>query len=57
MRDVVTTGGNALPKNDPPNVTRFRSAAAKRVRAHRWRRCLGLRCPTVRVSDRTVGNR
>ena len=32
MRDALTTGGNALPKDDPANVTRFRSAAAK---AHR----------------------
>jgi hypothetical protein len=31
-----------------------RSAAAKRVQAHRWRRHLGLRCLTVRVSDRIV---
>ncbi len=35
-------------------TTHFKSAAAKRVRAHRWRRRLGLRCLTVRVSDRTV---
>jgi hypothetical protein len=43
-----------LPKDDPANVTRFKAAAAKRVQAHRWRRRLGLRCLTVRVSDRTV---
>jgi len=29
--------GNALPKDEPPDVTRFRSAAAKRVQAHRAR--------------------
>jgi hypothetical protein len=54
MRDAVTTGGNALPKNDPEYVTRFRSAAAKRAQAHRARARMGLRCLTVRVSDRTV---
>ena len=54
MRDAVLTGGNALPEDDPPDVTRFKAAAAKRVQAHRWRRRLGLRCLTVRVSDRTV---
>ncbi len=31
---------------------RFRSAAAKRVQAHRGRARMGLRCLTVRVSDR-----
>ena len=50
----ATTGGNALPNRDPPDVTRFRSAAAKRVQAHRARARMGLRCLTVRVSDRTV---
>ena len=54
MWDAVTTGGNALPKDDPPDVARFKSAAAKRVQAHRWRRRLGLRCLTVRINDRTV---
>jgi hypothetical protein len=54
MRDAVTTGGNALPKDDPPDVTRFKAAAAKRVQAHRWRRRLGLQCLTVRVNDRPV---
>jgi hypothetical protein len=54
MRDAVSSGGNALPKDDPANVTRFKAAAAKRVQAHRWRRRMGLRCLTVRVSDRTV---
>ncbi len=54
MRDAVTIGGNALPKDDPPNVTRFRSAAAKRVQAHRARARMGLQCLTVRVNDRTV---
>jgi len=46
--------GNALPKDDSEDVTRFRSAAAKRVQAHRARARMGLRCLTVRVSDRTV---
>ena len=54
MRDAVTTGGNALPKDDPPDVARFKAAAAKRLQAHRWRRRMGLRCLTVRVSDRIV---
>jgi hypothetical protein len=38
----------------PPDVTRFRSATAKRVQAHRARARMGLRCLTVRVSDRDV---
>ena len=46
-----TTGGNALPKEAAPYVTRFRSAAAQRVQAHRARARMGLRCLTVRVSD------
>ena len=50
----ATTDGNALPNRDSPDVTRFKAAAAKRVQAHRCRRRLGLRCLTVRVSDRTV---
>jgi hypothetical protein len=50
----ATTDGNALPNRDPPDVTRFKPTAAKRVQAHRWRRRLGLRCLTVRVSDRDV---
>ena len=54
MRDAVLTGGNALPKDDPPDVTRFKAAAAKRLQAHRWRRRMALRCLTVRVNDRTV---
>jgi hypothetical protein len=54
MRDAGATGGNALPKDDPPDVTRFKAAAAKRVQAHRARARLGLRCLTVRVSDRIV---
>ena len=54
IRDAVTTGGNPLPRDDEPNVTRFKSAAAKRVQAHRARARMGLRCLTVRVSDRTV---
>jgi hypothetical protein len=48
------TKGNALPNREKPDVTRFKAAAAKRVQAHRWRRRLGLRCLTVRVSDRIV---
>jgi hypothetical protein len=47
-------GENPLPRDDPPDVTRFKSAAAKRVRAHRARARLGFRCLTVRVSDREV---
>jgi hypothetical protein len=54
MRDAAAIGGNALPKDDPANVTRLKSAAAKRLQAHRWRRRMGLRCLTVRVCDRTV---
>jgi len=50
----ATTGGNALPNRDPPDVTRFRSAAAKRVQAHHARARMGLRCLTVRVNDRIV---
>jgi len=54
MRDAAAFGGNALPKDDPPDVTRFRSAAAKRVQAHRARARMGLRCLKVRVSGREV---
>jgi hypothetical protein len=43
-----------LPKRDPPDVTRFKAAVAKRVQAHRARARMGLRCLTVRVSDRIV---
>jgi hypothetical protein len=50
----ATTNGNALPKRDRPDVTRFRSATAKRVQAHRARARMGLRCLTVRVGDPTV---
>jgi hypothetical protein len=50
----ATTDGIALPNRDPPDVTRIKPTAAKRVQAHRWRRRLGLRCLTVRVSDRIV---
>jgi hypothetical protein len=50
----TTTDGNALPNLDPPDVTRIKPTAAKRVQAHRWRRRLGLRCLTVRVNDRIV---
>ena len=48
--------GNALAKDNPPDVARSKSAAAKRLQAHRWRRRLGLRCLTVRVSDREVSH-
>jgi hypothetical protein len=51
---AATTDGIALPNRDPPDVTRIKPTAAKRVQAHRWRRRLGLRCLTVRVNDRTV---
>ena len=54
IRDAGAIGGNALPKDDRSDVTRFRSAAAKRVQAHCARARMGLRCLTVRVSDRTV---
>jgi hypothetical protein len=54
MRDAGATGGNTLPKDDPPDVTRFKAAAAKRLQAHRRRKRMGLRCLTVRVSDREV---
>jgi hypothetical protein len=50
----ATTDGNALPNRDRPDVTRFRLATARRVQAHRARARMGLRCLTVRVSDRTV---
>ena len=50
----ATTDGDALPNRDPPDVTRFKTAAAKRAEAHRARARMGLRCLTVRVSDRTV---
>ena len=43
-----------MPKDDPPNVTRRKSAAAKRIQAHRARARLGFRCLTVRISDREV---
>ena len=45
---------NALPDRDPPDVTPIKAAAAKRVQAHRARARVGLRCLTVRVSDRQV---
>jgi hypothetical protein len=50
----ATTDGNALPNRDPPDVTRFKVAAAKRVQAHRARARMGFRCLTVRVSNRIV---
>jgi hypothetical protein len=43
-----------LPKDDPANVTRYKSAAARRVQAYRRRKRIGLRCLRVRVSDRVV---
>jgi hypothetical protein len=52
--ESATTDGNALPNRDPPDVTRFRLATAKRVQAHRARARMGLRCLTVRIGDRTV---
>jgi hypothetical protein len=54
MRAPERPGGNALSKDNPSEVTRFKAAAAKRLQAHRARARLGLRCLTVRVSDRTV---
>jgi hypothetical protein len=54
MTDAGAVGGNALAKDKPPDVARFKSAAAKRLQAHRWRKRMGLRCLTVRVNDRTV---
>jgi hypothetical protein len=50
----ATTDGSVLPNRDPLDVTRFKAAAAKRVQAHRARARMGLRCLTVRVSDREV---
>jgi hypothetical protein len=50
----AATDGNALRNRDPPDVTRIKPTAAKRVEAHRWRRRMGLRCLTVRVNDRIV---
>ena len=38
MCDAVALGGNALPKDDPSDITRFKVAAAKRLQAHRRRR-------------------
>jgi hypothetical protein len=43
-----------LPAGLRTIVTRFKAAAATRVKTHRWRRRLGLRCLTVRVNDRVV---
>jgi hypothetical protein len=45
MRDAVAIGGNASPKDDPANVMRYKSAAAKRAQAHRWRKQLGAAMP------------
>jgi hypothetical protein len=41
----ATTDGNALPNRDPPDVTRFKAAAAKRVQAHRARAPNGVAVP------------
>jgi hypothetical protein len=54
VRDAGATGGNALPKDDPPDVTRFKAAAAKRLQEHRRRKRMGLRCLTVRVNESIV---
>jgi hypothetical protein len=54
MRKAIAIGGNAMTEDGPAFVTRYKSAAAKRAQAHRWRKRLGLRCLTVRVSDRTL---
>jgi hypothetical protein len=43
-----------LLKDDPSDLTRLKSAAAKRLQEHRWRKRMGLRCLTVRVNDQTV---
>ena len=50
----ATTDAIALPNRDPSDVTRIKAATAKRVQAHRARARMGLRCLTVRVSDRVV---
>jgi hypothetical protein len=42
----ATTDGNASPNRDPPDVTRIKAAAAKRVQAHRARARMRLRCLT-----------
>jgi hypothetical protein len=54
IRDAVATGGNALLKDDPSDVTRIKSEAAKRLQAHRSRKRMGLRCLTVRVNESIV---
>jgi hypothetical protein len=43
-----------LPKDDPPDVTRFKAAAAERLQAHWRRKRMGLRCLTVRVNESIV---
>ena len=40
-KGAAKTDGNALPKEAAPYVTRFKSAAARRVQAHRARARLG----------------
>jgi hypothetical protein len=37
MRDAITNGGTALPKDDPGDVTRSKSATSRRLQAHRAR--------------------
>jgi hypothetical protein len=54
MRDAIAIGDNALPTDDPADVTRSKWAAAKRLQAHRARAGMGLRCLTVRVSKDQV---
>jgi hypothetical protein len=45
---------NPLPNRGPRDVPRIKAATAKRVQAHRARARMGLRCLTVRISDRVV---
>jgi hypothetical protein len=52
IRDAGATGGNVLPKDDLPDVTRFKSAAAKRVQACRGAAESALFVPPVRNSCR-----
>ena len=41
MRDAVLTGGNALPKDGPPDVTRFKAAVSGRSFLPKGRPFLG----------------
>jgi len=43
----ATTDAIAMPNRDPPDITRIKPTAAKRVQAHRWRRRLGLWLPRL----------